>query len=113
MEPSLATPESLPPARRSWRRWLAGALLALATAATIYLGYSLWFGGAIGALCDTASDCAWSGLGHRVCLQTYWGYCTKPCRTDANCPPAFLCAADNPNRRGPLCLRRPPARARR
>ncbi len=86
-------------------RWAASTALALVVALGIYLGYGRFFGRPLGELCTTASECSWSGLGDRVCLQQYWGYCTKPCGADRDCPPAMRCEPRHPQ--GSLCLLRP------
>ena len=80
-------------------------LVALAVAAGIYLGYGRYFGRSLGQLCTVASECSWSGLGHRVCLQQYWGYCSKPCASDRDCPRDMRCDPKHPQ--GSLCLLRP------
>lgn len=89
------------PSRWRWR--IVSGVVALIVAAAIYLGYSRFFGADLGELCDTASDCSWSGLGHRVCLHAHWGYCTRPCRATADCPGGWRC--DLANSQGPICLR--------
>ena len=87
---------------RSGSRIIAG-LIALTTAAAIYVGYSRWFGTPLGGRCDTAADCSWSGFGRRVCLAAFWGYCTRPCRQSADCPAGWSC--DPRNAQGPVCLK--------
>jgi len=89
-------------------RGALSAVVALAVAAGIYLGYGRWFGRPLGELCRTASECSWSGLGDRVCPQQYWGYCTKPCASDRDCPRTMRCEPRHPQ--GSLCLLRPKPR---
>jgi hypothetical protein len=93
-------------AAHRWSRWrwrIVASVIALLVAVAIYVGYSRFFGAGLGELCDTATDCSWSGLGHRVCLHAHWGYCTKPCATAADCPATWRC--DPGNSQGPICLR--------
>ena len=89
---------------RRWLQFVAKAVLALAVAASIYVGHSLFFGRKLGELCDAAPECSWAGLGHRVCLHTYWGHCTVPCRSNADCPPRWWCELSNPQ--GPVCRKK-------
>jgi hypothetical protein len=85
-------------------RWkVTATVLALVTAAAIYVGYSRFYGAPLGGSCDTAADCSWSGFGGRVCLATHWGYCTRPCRQGADCPSGWSCDLQNPQ--GPICLK--------
>ena len=88
------------------RLWRAGqVLIALAVVASIYLVYARYWARGLGEKCDTSSDCRWSGLGHRVCLQIRGEYCTRPCVADRDCPPGWRC--DPGNRQGPVCLMPP------
>lgn len=86
------------------RRLFQGGVAAL-VAAAIYLGYSVLFGGALGDRCDITSECSWSGTGHRLCLQTHWAYCTRPCVALADCPPGWRCGRHKQPER--VCLRPP------
>jgi hypothetical protein len=88
----------------------ASTVLAIAVALAIYLCYGHLFGRPLGELCGAASECSWSGLGDRVCLQQYWGYCTRPCATDRDCPTTMRCEPRHPQ--GSLCLLRPKPPAR-
>lgn len=80
--------------RAVWFRRFALGGAALVFAALIYLGHTVLFGAKLGRDCLVTSDCKWGGTGRRVCLQQHWGYCTRPCRTPADCPAGWTCDAD-------------------
>jgi hypothetical protein len=67
-------------------------VVIVAVLAGLYVGYRVVLGKQTGGPCSTINDCA--ELFNVQCLSDDTGsYCSQPCRTDAECPPSWHCAA--------------------
>lgn len=91
------------PRAKARARRVLGGLVVLAAAVVSYVGYSELVADELGEVCLTSVDCRYFGVADRLCDPQGWGYCTRRCAQDADCPRGWQCNKHHPSELGPLC----------